>query len=148
MAKFKYAFEKILRHKKLSEEQARRDFGEVQMKLAEQQAFLNNLEIDLKNSYNDKHKLQTRGGMVASSLLFFDDYYKLQIKMIENQKTIILGLKRILEEKRLRLVETAKEHKTFEKLKEKKKLEFKKEQNKIEQANIDEMNIMRMARGL
>lgn len=66
MKKFKYPFEKILRQKKIAEEQARRDFAEVQSKLDEQHGFLKNLELDLKNSYNDKYRLQSNGGTLLA----------------------------------------------------------------------------------
>lgn len=141
--KFKFALEKVLKHKKIIEDQAKKDFGVVARKLHEQEQYLKNLETDLQTAYDNKYQVQKMGGAVASYLEFFHQYYLTQRQMIENQKKIIQGLEKILEEKRQFLVSAAREHKTFIMLKEKKKLEFKKEMNKREQKRIDDMNIMR-----
>jgi flagellar FliJ protein len=141
--KFKFALEKVLKHKKILEEQAKKDFGLISAKLREQEQYLTNLEIDLKTAYENKYQIQLSGGAVASYLEFFHHYYISQKKLIENQKKIVEGLGKILEEKRLYLVQTAREHKTFVMLREKKKAEFKKELNKREQKHLDEINIMR-----
>jgi flagellar FliJ protein len=141
--KFKFQLEKVLNHKKILEDQAKKDFGEVSKKLRDQEKYLENLETDLSKAYQNKFELQLMGGNISSYLDFFHQYYISQKQMIENQKKIVAGLTKILEEKRLFLVHAAREHKTFTMLKEKKILEFKKEKNKKEQKRIDEMNIMR-----
>lgn len=141
--KFKFVLEKVLKHKKILEEQAKKDFGLVSAKLREQEQYLINLEADLKTAYENKFQIQQSGGAVASYLEFFHYYYISQKKLIENQKSIIAGLAKILEDKRLYLVQMAREHKTFVMLREKKKIEFNKELKKREQKNLDEMNIMR-----
>jgi flagellar FliJ protein len=141
--KFKFALEKVLKHKKILEDQAKKDFSIVATKLHEQEQFLVNLETDLRTAYENKFQIQQSGGTVAAYLEFFHHYYISQKKLIENQKKIIEGLEKILEEKRLYLVQMAREHKTFIMLREKKKAEFKKELNKREQKRLDEMNIMR-----
>ena len=143
MAKFRFQLEKVLRHKKILEEQAKRDFSEIKAKLDQQRNFLNDLESDLKKSYNDKYLVTKMGGEIAEYLGYFNEFNTAQKKLIDQQKRIVDGLEKIVEEKRLRLVEAAREHKTFIKLKEKKKEEFKKEINKKEQKRIDEMNILR-----
>lgn len=141
--KFKFVLEKVLKHKKILEEQAKKDFGLVSAKLREQEQYLINLEADLKTAYENKFQIQQSGGAVASYLEFFHYYYISQKKLIENQKNIIAGLAKILEDKRLYLVQMAREHKTFVMLREKKKIEFNKELKKREQKHLDEMNIMR-----
>lgn len=141
--KFKFQLEKVLNHKKILEDQAKKDFGEISKKLREQQQYLANLETDLTSAYQNKFKVQQAGGSIASYLEFFHNYYISQKKMIENQKKIIDGLVKIVEEKRQFLVQAAREHKTFTMLKDKKIIEFKRALNKREQKRIDEMNIMR-----
>lgn len=141
--KFKFALEKVLKHKKILEDQAKKDFGEISKRVREQEQYLQNLELDLQKAYEDKHRVQMMGGSIAGHLEFFHQYYKNQRQLIDNQKKIIEGLEKILEEKRQHLIVAARDHKTFTMLKEKKKLEFKKEMNKREQKRIDDMNIMR-----
>jgi flagellar FliJ protein len=141
--KFKFQLEKVLDHKKILEDQAKKDFGEVSKKLRDQEKYLVDLEADLTTAYQNKFQVQQMGGSIASYLDFFHHYYISQKKMIENQKKIIMGLAKILEEKRLFLVQAAREHKTFVMLKEKKIIDFKKEVKKRDQKRIDEMNIMR-----
>src|SRR3989344_6801372 len=111
--KFKFHLEKVLNHKKILEDQAKKDFGEISKKLRDQEQFLKNIEADLTTAYQNKFQVQLTGGVIASYLEFFHNYYISQKKLIENQKKIIQGLTKILEEKRLFLVQAAREHKTF-----------------------------------
>lgn len=141
--KFKFHLEKVLKHKKLVEDQAKREFGEISRRVFEQENYLKNLEEDLCIAFENKYRIQQMGGNIASYLEFFHYYYGAQKQLIENQKKIIEGLQKILEEKRQHLIQAAREHKTFIALKEKKKQEFIKEQKKRDQKRIDEMNIMR-----
>src|SRR5690606_25864216 len=104
--------------------------------------------IDLQTAFNNKHKVQTQGGNVGGYLEFFHSYYISQKALIENQRKIVEGLTRILEEKRQFLIHAAKEHKTFTMLKQKKKEEFKKEMKKREQKRIDDINIMRQGKAI
>ncbi len=141
--KFKFHLEKVLKHKKILEDQAKREFGEISRRVREQEDYLKNLENDLSIAIENKYRIQQMGGSIASYLEFFHYYYGAQKQMIENQKKIIQGLEKILEEKRQFLVQAAREHKTFIALKDKKKEEFIKEQKKREQKRLDDMNIMR-----
>jgi flagellar FliJ protein len=141
--KFNFQFEKVLKHKKILEGQAQKDFHEISAKLIEQEQFLKGLEDDLKKAYSDKHAVTVMGGEVAQHLAYFHEFYLMQKKLIEQQQRIIAGLEKIVEEKRLRLVEASREKKIFEKLKEKRKQEFKKQIDKKEQKRIDEVNIIR-----
>ena len=141
--KFKFALEKVLKHKKILEDQAKREFGEISKILQEQEEFLAKLEADLQTSYQNKFEVQKIGGNISAYLDFFYNYYISQKKLIENQNQIITGLKKILEEKREFLIHAAREHKTFTMLKEKKRQEFRKELKKREQKHLDELNMMR-----
>jgi flagellar FliJ protein len=141
--KFKFTLEKVLKHKKILQGEAHKDFVEISSKLAEQEQFLVDLEVDLKKAYEDKHAVTLMGGEVARHLSYFHEFYLMQKKLIEQQKRIITGLEKIVEDKRLRLVDAAREKKIFEKLKEKRKQEFKKQLDKKEQKRIDEVNIIR-----
>lgn len=141
--KFKFHLEKVLKHKKILEDQAKKEFGEISKRVREQEQYLENLENDLKIAFENKYRVQQMGGSIASYLEFFHYYYGAQKQMIANQKKIIEGLTRILEEKRQFLVQAARDHKTFIMLKEKKKEEFRKEMLKREQKRMDDMNIMR-----
>ncbi len=146
--KFKFHLEKVLGHKKILEDQAKKDFGEISRRLREQEEYLENLLLDIQIAFNNKHKIQTTGGSVTGYLEFFHHYYISQKALIENQRQIVEGLTKILEEKRQYLVQAAREHKTFIMLKEKKKEEFKKETKKREQKRIDDINIMRQGRAV
>ena len=146
--KFKFALEKVLKHKKILEDQAKKEFGEISKRLREQEKYLADLEADLKTAYENKYHIQKMGGNIGAYLEFFHNYNNAQKKMIENQKKIIQGFEKILEEKRQFLVQAARDHKTFTMLKEKKKLEFKKELNKREQKRLDEMNIARQGKAI
>lgn len=141
--KFKFALEKVLKHKKILEDQAKKDFSEISKRLRDQEQYLENLEQDLKTAYDNKYQIQKMGGNISAYLEFFHNYYGAQKKLIENQKKIIQGMTKILEEKREFLVQAARDHKTFVMLREKKKQEFRKELLKREQKRLDDMNIMR-----
>jgi flagellar FliJ protein len=144
--KFRFTLEKVLKHKQVLEEEAKKDFAEINAKLNEQQDFLKGLEEDLEKSYRDKHAVTQIGGEISAYLSYFHDFYIVQKKMIEQQKRIIGGLEKIVEEKRQHLVEAARETKIFEKLKEKRKQEFKKQMEKLEQKRADEMNLLRFGK--
>jgi flagellar FliJ protein len=140
--KFKFKLEKVLQHKHILEKQAQRDFSEMQKKLDEQLNLLKSLEDSLKNTYNERQTIILAGGSVSANLDFVQKAYDGYRYMIENQKKIIIGLEKIVEEKRLRLVEATKDRKVFEKLKEKKKDEFIKDKKRKDQKTTDEINGM------
>ncbi len=140
--KFHFKLEKVLKHKHILEKQAQRDFAEMQKKLDEQLNILKDLENNLKNTYNERYNFIASGQNVSASLDFVQKAYDGYKVMIGNQKRIIEGLEKIVEEKRLRLVEATKERKVFEKLKDKKKEEFVRELKKKDQKRTDEINEM------
>lgn len=140
--KFKFKLEKVLKHKHVLEKQAQRDFAEMQKKLDEQLNLLKSLEDSLKNTYNERQAIVLAGVNVSASLDYVQKAYEGYIYMIQNQRKIIAGLEKIVEEKRLRLVEATKDRKVFEKLKEKKKDEFIKDKKRKDQKITDEMNGM------
>jgi flagellar FliJ protein len=140
--KFKFKLEKVLQHKHILEKQAQRDFSEMQKKLDEQLNLLKSLEDSLKNTYNERQTIILAGGSVSANLDFVQKAYDGYRYMIENQKKIIIGLEKIVEEKRLRLVEATKDRKVFEKLKEKKEDEFIKDKKRKDQKITDEINGM------
>lgn len=140
--KFKFKLEKVLKHKHILEKQAQRDFAEMQKKLDEQLNLLKSLEDNLKNTYNERQAIIKTGTNVSANLDFVQKAFEGYRYMIQNQQKIIVGLEKIVEEKRLRLVEATKDRKVFEKLKEKKKDEFIKEKKRRDQKVTDEMNSM------
>ncbi len=140
--KFQFKLEKVLKHKHILEKQAQRDFAEMQRKLDEQLNILKDLENSLKNTYNERYNFIASGQNVSASLDFVQKAYEGYKVMIASQMKIIEGLEKIVEEKRLRLVEATKERKVFEKLKDKKKDEYIREEKKKDQKRTDEINSM------
>ncbi len=145
--KFKFSFEKLLGHKKVLEDVARRDFVEAQNKLEREVARVNMFRNELDNAYKHRFKTQQSGGLVAAEIKSINEFMDGKKIEIEKQDQIIVGFEKIVEEKRKRLVEAAQDHKTYEKLKEKKHLDFKTMVKKKETKSLDELIVTYAKRG-
>ncbi len=145
--KFKFGLEKLLGHKKVLEDVARRDFFEAQHKLDVEIAKGNGYRDELKEAYVSKFIAHRKGGAVSSDLKAIDEFMDGKKIMIQRQDQVISGLQKIVEEKRIRLVEAAQQHKIYDKLKNKKKAEFLDIQKKKDYKNMDELVVTFAKRG-
>lgn len=137
--KFTFKLEKLLNHKKVLEDIARRDFFEAQNKLDKEISKLEAHRNDLKEAYVSKFITHRKGGSVSSDLKSIEEYMEGKKILIQRQENIILGLRQIVEEKRKRLIEAAQQHKIYDKLKEKKRHDFTDAQRKKEIKTMDEL---------
>lgn len=145
--KFKFSLEKLLGHKKILEDIARRDYVDAQKKVDLEISKLSQFRDDLTQAYKQKFVVQNNGGAIGEALKSINEFMEGKKIEIKNQEIIIQGLQKISEEKRIRLVSAAQDHKVYEKLKEKKLIDFKTILKKKDKKNIDELVVTFAKRG-
>lgn len=141
--KFRYAFEKILQHKRTVEDMARKEYAEAQAKVDAAENELKGLYNVIDQSRSMGGKMQTEGGAHGPALAQIDEFIRGQNIRIERQKQKIRELRGYAEEKQEILLAAAKERKTYEKLREKKLEEFKDYRKKRELKEVDDMVVTR-----
>ncbi len=144
--KYKFAFEKLLVHRKITEDRARKEFLLAQAKVDGAEGELKKMYDDVTNAHDRVGRLQQTSGQNAASLMVADEFIVGQKIRIQHQREKIRQLLAVAEEKRAILIEAAREKKTLEKLKEKRFEEFKRTQKKREMREIDEIVTMRFKR--
>lgn len=137
--KFRFAFEKLLAHKRTLEDVARREFAEAQALVDEAEKELNRLFGQIDDSRDLALELGTKGGAQGPALVQIDEFIRGQGIRIESQRHRIRELKIVAEEKQELLLAAAKERKVYEKLREKRLEEFKLLQKKLEMKQVDDL---------
>ncbi len=144
--KFKFPFNTLMKAKKVQRDEAERDYRLMMAKAEEQRAKLIKMRADITDARAEMQSVRENGGKLTAALVSIEDFMVGQKIRIQNQYKMLKGLEEITEQKRLVLVEAAKELKSLEKLKEKRYNEFKLQVRKQELRNIDEISVMRAAR--
>lgn len=144
--KFKFAFNTLMKERKIRQDEARREFLQATQRVDEQQRILGAYRDSLSRAIDQIQNVRSGEGKVAASLTSLDEFVKGQKVRIQGQVRTVQGLEEIANQKRLVLVEAAREVKVLEKLKEKQYNEFKKKRLKHELKIIDEVAVMRAAR--
>lgn len=142
--KFKYRLEKVLQHRQTLEDIAQREFQQVQSQLVQEQERLQEQKNLLQKAYLQRGEIQDNSeNFPPETLKQIHEFTILQSKVIENQNRVIEVIAKVVEEKRLILVEKVRETKALQKLKDKKFEEFNDEIKQKEQAENDELSILR-----
>lgn len=138
MAKFIYRMQNILDIKYKLEEQAKQHYMEVRMRLNEAQDILERLKSRKNDYFNVYRKLVSERLDVLkieqckNAILIMDEY-------IAEQRMVVSGIERELEEAAGRMREATKERKIHEKLKENQFDAFLQELNLEEMKEIDQL---------
>ncbi|MFZ4403373.1 MAG: flagellar export protein FliJ [Pseudobdellovibrionaceae bacterium] len=143
MKKFQFSLEKLMEYRKSVEQQAQRDFFEIQSKFIEAQNKLEDLKSILHDSFLLRSQLEVQGGSETNKLEQIYFFQKGQAVRIASQTKIIAVFEKEVEAKREILRQKAIDYKIITKLKEKKREEYLAEYIKEEDGFIDEQNILR-----
>lgn len=145
--KFQFAYQKLMKHRKLEEEIAQRDFFEAQRVADLAFEKLESMNEELKRAFQERERVARLGGAVGGELTSYGEFIRGHKVRIEKQAKVVTQTAAIAEQKRLVLVEAVQAFKVLEKLREKRLAAFKKERRQHETKQIDEMVTMRYQQG-
>lgn len=144
---YKFSLDVLLDHRQKLENEARRIWVEAQTKVDEATRELNGMYDLVDHTRAESGKIKTQGVVVGASqmprLTMNDDFVAGSKIRIEMQRKKIRELKMAADMLQEAVVEAAKERKTLEKLKEKRKAEYKLAERKKELKENDELVILR-----
>lgn len=143
MKKFKFAFDKLLDHKRTLEDVARREYFEAQRLVDIAKKELEEMYKRIDDSRARAHDIETAGGRQAPTLSQIDEFINLQKIRIERHRLKIRELNAVAEQKQELLIEAAKERKTLEKLREKRMEEYDLQAKLAEMKEVDELVVTR-----
>jgi flagellar protein FliJ len=143
---FEFSLEVLLEHKRRLQDEARRVWAEAQAKVDDAVNELNGFYKQVDDTRLTNQTLEKSGGALASRLVMNDGFIEGQKIRIERQRLKIRDLKSAAEILHEQMVEAARETKTLEKLKEKRKEEFKKKMRVREMKENDEIVTLRHKR--
>jgi len=146
MAKFRFAFETVLRHRQTMEDLAQKDFQEAMSFLSLENKKLEDLQNLKHEAFQNRHQKEVQGGAQGPALTQVHDFLKGQDLRIDQQKKKIQAAEKLVEERREVLRQKRVETKIIEGLRERKLEEFKREQGKLEQKRTDDMMTTRFKR--
>lgn len=141
--KFRFPFQNVLKHRKILEDLAQRDFQEALHVLNQEIEKLNQMKMQVDQARTEAFQRQTTGGLATPGLRQIDEFLRGQDIRIERQQAKIQELEKKVEDLREILRVKAVDYKIIESLRDKKKTEFNLKQRKLEQKLADEMNTMR-----
>lgn len=141
--KFRFPFQNVLKHRKILEDIAQKDFQLVVFELNKQKQILSDFQEQIFIAREEAYRLQTKGGTASPALSQIHEFIKGQDIRIERQQAKIQECENKVEELREILRQKAVEYKIIERLRDKKKQEFAVEQRKLEQKQTDDLNTMR-----
>ncbi|MFN3454350.1 MAG: flagellar export protein FliJ [Pseudobdellovibrio sp.] len=144
--KFKFSLEKVLNHRRIQMDLARKDYLDALAFLQNEQEIHQQM-IDLKNK-----ALNERANLVKSSTQWqmqveqLNLFIKGQDLRIAQQNERLLKIEKLVESRREILKDSLTEVKIMERLKEKKKADFLQEVKSNEQKELDEISTIRFVR--
>jgi flagellar FliJ protein len=145
MKKFSFSLDKVLRHRHIQADLAKKDFVDAQNNLNDEVAKLANMK-DLKEAALDQRRQTVQQTQSWSATVEqINIYLAGQDVRIKNQTERLTEFENIVESRRQILQEALTAAKIIEKLREKKKEEFMKEVANYEQQEMDELSVMRFA---
>lgn len=144
--KFKFSLEKVLNHRNLQVDLARRDFIQAQNNLSEAENICNNMILEKEKNILYRSELVESKTHWQEHVQQINLYLQGQDLRIARQNESLKKLKKEVESYREILLKAQTEAKMIEKLKEKKKEEFIKVYNENERKELDEISTLRFAR--
>lgn len=133
MAKFQYKYDSIEGIKGKIKKNSEKEYGLSRKAVEAKKSEIEALKKERSESYNIETKL------TAQEIIFLEKYRESLLQKIDTKKNELTDLENESSKKLQTLIEHHKEHRVFEKLKEKQLEEFQKDQLKIESKNIDEI---------
>lgn len=144
--KFKFGMQKVLDHRQIKMDLARKDYLEAQAFLVEEQKKLQEL-IDMKNrSLAQRSSLASQTTGWQEQVNQINNFLTLQDLRIAQQNERLLKIEKVVESRREILKDALTEVKIMERLKEKKKADFLQEVRDKEAKELDEIASTRFVR--
>ena len=144
--KFKFPFESVLRHRKILEDLAQRDFQTALAALNSEISILEAMKEEVRLAHVAAFERQSRGGAASPALSQVHEFLQGQDVRIERQQNKVQEYQKGVENLREILRQKEIDYKIIETLKETKRTEFRKESNVKEQKISDEIATMRFLR--
>lgn len=146
MKKFKFKLEKVLMQKNIAADIAQKDFGEAMAARNMEEQKLHEM-IDLKNrTLEDRSKIVESRTDWASDVNQINEFLQGQDLRIKNQHLRLQRAENLVESRREILRQKVSEVKILEKLREKQKLQYEADVARMEQAEVDEVAVLRFSR--
>src|SRR4051812_12811323 len=114
--KFRFPFQNVLKHRKILEDIAQKDFQLVVFELNKQKQILSDMHEQIFIAREEAYRLQTQGGTASPALSQIHDFVKGQDIRIERQQAKIQDCEKKVEEMREILRQKAVEYKIIERL--------------------------------
>lgn len=146
MKKFKFTLEKVLKQRQIAADMAQKGFAEAQAAYDEEVAKRDEM-VHVKNSSLDQRAtmIQQGSGWV-NSVEQINEFVMGQDLRIKNQNLRLLEFEKLVELKREILRQAVSEVKILEKLEEKQRAEHKAHTDREQQADMDELAVLRFSR--
>lgn len=139
MAQFKFNLHAVLRQRELVEQQKQRVFGEIQRRYAAMEAELREMDDTVRAATDDLRDRHLIGPISVEYLAAHRRFtLAMQRRAIEHAGRMA-EVRKELEAARAALVESAKQKKVMEKLKERRQADWKTDQDRREAAATDEV---------
>jgi flagellar FliJ protein len=146
MKKFKFKLEKVLMQRQIVADLAQRSFAEAQEQLQSEITVRDELVAVKERSLADRSKSVETTTDWANSVEQINLFLSGQDLRIKRQNQRISEAENLVESRREILRHAVSEVKILERLEEKEKQSFMKELNKAEQAETDELSVLRFSR--
>ena len=147
MKKYKFKLENVLKYRGVIEKLAKNDYLKELSKLNYEKDKLQNM-LKIQNQIIERFNPLDKRSFNSVELVFFNNYLKQLIYLIEEQKKVIKNQEGVVKEKFDEWNEKRKELKVLEKLKEKDFKAWLKEFDKEEQKFIDDIFVGKYVRGM
>ncbi len=144
--KTKFAFEKLMEHRKNLEELAMRDYVDAQGNLDRANRLMDRYYDSIEEGRNQVSSLENLGGKILGQLELIESFIHGQKRRIVEHREQVRSIIQDVEKKHETLIERAREYKVLERLKEKQMEKIKKEKKKREMKSVDEMVVMGFGR--
>ena len=145
MKKFQFRLEPVLRLKAHREKQRQKEHALAVRQVTMQQERLASLEGDKSRTFDHQRRMQA--GPISAGRLLITSRYLVKLKRDAlTGREVLRGLEKTAETRRHELVEAARERKTYEKLKEKRKSAFEQDVARRERKELDEIAVTRFRR--
>ncbi len=143
MAKFRFPFENVIKHRKTLEEIAQRDLQERLSVMNAEATRLEAMENQIHEAVQRRHQIEIQGGTAIGPLTQVHEFLTGQDIRIERQKKIIAEVEKEVDRLREILRVKAIDTKIVRELRVRRKRDFDAELRKKEAAEVDDLNLMR-----
>lgn len=146
MKKFKFTLEKVLKQRHIAADMAQKDFAEAQAALDQEIQKLNEMIAVKEDSLARRTAMIQEGGDWVNSVGQINQFVSGQDLRIKNQNLRLTQFEKLVESRREILRQAVSEVKILEKLEEKQRAAHKIESDREQQADMDEIAVLRFSR--